>query len=75
MSAIRISPGERYYDRQHDEELTALDASPRLDQLLIETEGGTQEIRPLSDFLKHLCSGDIVVIEAALPNNSSGGRD
>lgn len=75
MSNIKVSPGERYYDRQHDEDLTALDASPQLDQLLIETEGGVQEIRLLSDFLKRLCCGDIVEVEVALPPKSSGGRD
>ena len=74
-SPIKVRPGERYYDRQQDEELTVLDASPQLDQLLIEAEGGGQEIRSLGNLLKRLSGGDIVVVDATLPRESSSRRD
>jgi len=71
MNTIRVSAGERYYDRPRDEELTVLDAAPRLDQILLETEGGVQEIRPLRDFLTGLRTGRIVLVEETRPPKGS----
>lgn len=44
-----------------------LDADPRLDQVLIETDGGAQEIHKLSDFLTSLRNGRIVGVDDVRP--------
>lgn len=67
MSTIKVSAGERYFDRRRGEDLTVLDADPRLNQVLIEADGGAQEIHLLSDFLARLRSGRIVLVADAKP--------